>query len=74
MRQRSRSKREKDKARQDIRDERKRLFSEAFHDNINSFGEVVSLTASELLNVARGDVLRDPKIREYRHPSLTRRG
>jgi hypothetical protein len=74
MRQRARSKREKDKARQDARDERKRLFSEAFHDNINSLGEVDSLTASESLNVDRGDVLRDPKIPEYRHPSLTQRG
>jgi len=73
-RTRSRGKREKDKARQDTRDERKRLFQEAFRDNVHSIGEVDALTGSEPLNVDRGDVLRDPKIPEYRHPSLTSRG
>ena len=71
-RQRSRSKHEKDKARQDTREERKRLFQEAFHDNIGSIGEVDALTGSEALEVNRGDVLRDPKIRGYRHPCLDR--
>ena len=61
-RRRSRSKREKDKARQDTRDERKRLFSEAFHDNVHSIGEVDALTGSEALEVNRGDILRDPKL------------
>ncbi len=70
-RTRSRSKREKDKARQDTRDERQRLFKEAFHDNIDSIGEVDALSGSGALDVSRGDVLRDPKIREYRHPSLS---
>jgi hypothetical protein len=70
-RRRSRSKREKDKTRQDTRDERQRLFKEAFHDNIDSLGEVDALTGSEALSIDRGDVLRDPKIREYRHPSLS---
>jgi len=70
-RRRSRSKHEKDKAHQDTRDERKRLFSEAFHDNIDSIGEVDALTGSEALEVNRGDVLRDPKLR-YVHPSLKR--
>jgi len=70
-RRRSRNKHEKDKARQDTRDERKRLFSEAFHDNIDSLGEVDALTGSEALEVNRGDVLRDPKLR-YVHPSLNR--
>jgi len=51
-----------------------RLFQEAFRDNIDSIGEVDALTGSEALNVDRGDVLRDPKIPEYRHPSLTSRG
>jgi len=68
-RRRSRSKCEKDKARQDTRDERKRLFSEAFHDNVHSIGEVDALTGSEALEVNRGDVLRDPKLR-YIHPCL----
>jgi hypothetical protein len=68
-RRRSRSKREKDKARQDTRDERRRLFSEAFHDNVHSIGEVDALTGSETLEVNRGDVLRDPKLR-YIHPCL----
>lgn len=71
---RSRSKREKDKTRQDTRDERKRLFSEAFHDNVHSIGEVDALTGSEALSIDRGDVLQDPKIRGYRHPNLTPRG
>jgi hypothetical protein len=72
-RRRSRSKREKDKARQDTRDERKRLFSEAYHDNIHSLGEVDALTSSEALDVNRGDVLRDPKLRQpYAHPCLNR--
>jgi hypothetical protein len=70
-RRRSRSKREKDKARQDTRDERKRLFQEAFHDNIDSIGEVDALTGSEALDVNRGDVLRDPKL-SYIHPCLNR--
>ena len=69
-RRRSRNKHEKDKARQDTRNERKRLFQEAFHDNIDSIGEVDALTGSEALEVNRGDVLRDPKIRGYRHPCL----
>ena len=66
---RCRSKREKDKTRQDTRDERKRLFREAFHDNIDSRGEVDALTGSDMLSVDRGDVLRDPKLK-YIHPSL----
>jgi hypothetical protein len=71
-RRRSRTKHEKDKARQDTRDERKRLFSEAFNDNIDSIGEVDALTESEALDVNRGDVLRDSKIRGYVHPCLNR--
>jgi hypothetical protein len=55
-RQRSRSKREKHKSRRDIREERKRLFLEAFHDNIDSIGEVDALTESQTLNVDRADV------------------
>jgi hypothetical protein len=39
-RTRSKSKREKDMARLDFRLERERLFKEAFHDNIDSKGEV----------------------------------
>lgn len=74
-RRRSRSKREKDKARQDTRDERQRLFKEAFHDNVGSVGEVDALTGSVVLDVNCGDVLRDPKLRSpYLHPSLAHRG
>jgi len=73
-RRRSRGKREKDKTRQDARDERRRLFQEAFHDNVDSIGEVDARTGSEALSVDRGDVLRDPKIPGYRHPSLAHRG
>jgi len=70
-RRRARSKREKDKARFDSRLERARLFQEAFHDNIQSIGEVDALTTSEALEVNRGDVLRDPKL-SYIHPCLNR--
>ena len=60
-----------DKARQDTRDERKRLFQEAFHDNIDSLGEVDTLTGSDPLDINPGDVLRDPKLRlPYVHPCL----
>jgi hypothetical protein len=69
-RARSRSKREKDKARQDFRLERQRLLKEAFYDNIQSIGEVDALTGSERLTVDRGDVLRDPKVKGYQHPAL----
>jgi hypothetical protein len=72
-RRRSKSKREKDKVRQDTRDERKRLFSEAFHDNIDSIGEVDALTGSEALSIDRGNVLPDPETGGYRHPNPTPR-
>jgi hypothetical protein len=68
-RRRSRSKQEKDKSRLDRRLERQRLFDEAFHDNVHSIGEVDALTGSDVLDVSRADVLRDPKI-GYLHPSL----
>ena len=72
-RRRARSKEEKDKARFDSRLERVRLFREAYHDNIHSLGEVDALTTSEPLDVRRGDVLRDPKLRQpYAHPCLNR--
>ena len=58
---RSRGKREKDKTRQEAWDERRRLFQETFHDNVDSIGEVDARTGSEALSVDRGDVLRDPK-------------
>ena len=63
------SKHEKDKARLDFRLERQRLFQEVFHDNIDSIGEVDALTGSEVLEVNRGDVLRNPKL-SYIHPCL----
>jgi hypothetical protein len=73
-RQRSRSKREKDKSRLDIREERKRLFQEAFYDTgygpHPSIGEVDALAGSKTLAIDRADVLRDPKLRNYVHPSL----
>jgi hypothetical protein len=47
------------------------LFQEAFHDNIDSIGEVDALTGSEALEVNRGDILRDPKL-SYTHPCLNR--
>jgi hypothetical protein len=46
----------------DFRLERQRLFQEAFHDNIDSIGEVDALTGSEALEVNRGGILRDPKL------------
>jgi len=51
-----------DKVRLDFRLERQRLFQEAFHDNIDSIGEVDALTGSEALEVNRSGVLRDPKL------------
>lgn len=71
-RTRSKSKREKDKARLDSRRGRRRLFREAFHDKIASIGEVDALTGSEALAVERGGILHDPKIRGHRHPGLAR--
>lgn len=62
-RRRCMSKREKDRARLDFRLERQQLFREAFHDNIESIGEIDALTGSEALSVDRGDVLRDQKLR-----------
>jgi hypothetical protein len=51
--------------------ERKRLFHEAHHDVLDSLGETDALTESASLQVVRGDVLRDPKLRPlYLHPSL----
>ena len=46
-----------------------RLFQEAFHDSIDSIGEVDAFTGSEALDVNRGDILRDPKL-SYIHPCL----
>lgn len=69
-RARCKSRREKDRARLNFRLERQRLFKEAFHDNIDSIGEVDALTRSEALNVDRADVLRDPKLSGYQHPAL----
>ena len=43
---------------------------EAFHDNIDSKGEVDALAGTEALTVDRGDVLRDPKVKGYQHPTL----
>lgn len=65
------SKRERDQARMANFEERERLFHEAFHDNIDSLGEVDALTSSEVLGIGRAEVLRDPKVRGYRHPKLT---
>jgi hypothetical protein len=67
---RARSKQKKDQTRARIREERQRILHEAFHDNVDSVGEVDALTDSQLLDVSRGEVLRDPKVR-YVHPSLT---
>jgi hypothetical protein len=70
-RHRSPSKRLRDATRLELRLERKRLFKEAFHDNINSLGEVDATTGSELLKIDRGDVLLDPKQRPYyKHPAF----
>jgi hypothetical protein len=71
---RAKSKQQKDVARYELRLEKQRLFNEAFWDvgagSNPSPGEVDALTNSELLNVDRGDVLRDPKVRGYKHPAL----
>jgi hypothetical protein len=56
----------------DFRLERRRLFQEAFYDNIDSKGEVDALT-SQALTVDRGDVLKDQKLRGYQHPALALR-
>lgn len=51
-------------------EERKRIFQEAHYDNVESIGEVVALSNSVTLAIDRADVLRDPKLPEYEHPSL----
>jgi hypothetical protein len=57
----------------DFRLERRRLFKEAFYDNIESKGEIDALTGSQALTVDRGDILKDPKLRGYQHPALAQR-
>lgn len=53
------------------RDERSKVECFAYHDVIDSPGEVVALTSSKRLFVNRADVLRDPKQRPcYQHPGL----
>jgi hypothetical protein len=67
---RARSKKAKDASRQQLREERARLYQEAYHDSV---GEVLALTVSEVLHITRAEVLRDPKLRTpggYRHPGL----
>lgn len=60
-----------------LRSEQRKLVEEtAFHDEgigpHPSPGETDALITSELLDIQRGDVLRDPKLRGYVHPSLRR--
>lgn len=69
-RTRARSKQVKDAKHFDAWQERKRILKEAHYDNVNSIGEVDALTSSEVLGIGRGEVLRDPKLRCYVHPSL----
>jgi hypothetical protein len=53
-----------------LREERARLFQEAYHDQLNSVGEIDALTSGIALDVVPGDVLWDPKLRGYQHPGL----
>lgn len=68
---RSAEKREKDRERLSRRKEIARVFKEAYHDNINSLGEVDVDKKHNYpaLNIAAGDVLRDPKL-SFTHPFL----
>ena len=68
---RSPSKRRRDEVREYLYNERKRIFSEAYKDNVNSIGEITALTSSIPLGIDRADVLVDPKLR-YRHRALSR--
>ena len=43
---------------------------EIYIDNVNSIGERDSLGEYPALDINRADVLRDPKLRDYIHPSL----
>ena len=71
---RAKSKERIDIARHELRLEKQRIFKEAFYDvgmgSNPSPGEVDTLTSSEVLNVERGEVLQDPKVRGYKHPVL----
>jgi hypothetical protein len=64
-------KREKDKQRMRRRDEIAKVFKEAYRDNVDSLGEVdVDKNHNyPALNIAAGDVLKDPKLR-FGHPFL----
>lgn len=78
---RARSKQDRDQDRHVRRLEKSRILQEAFYDSgaregasHQSPGEVDALSDSTTLNVSRGDVLRDPKIRTrqgpYVHPAM----
>lgn len=61
-----------------LRSEELKLIEEtAYHDEgigaHSSVGETDAMLSSKLLDIEQGDVLRDPKIRSYIHPSLKRR-
>ena len=43
---------------------------EIYVDNVNSIGERDSLGEYPALGINKADVLKDPKIRGYEHPSL----
>ena len=65
---RARGKQLKDAEHLDAYRERKRIFQEAFHDNVDSIGELDALTDSPILGISRAEVLRDPKVRVNGHP------
>jgi hypothetical protein len=50
-----------------LRRELKRVFCEAFHDREKA--EIVALNSYPLLNIEKGEVLKNPT---YLHPSLAR--
>jgi hypothetical protein len=68
---RARSKQVKDQVHEDLHAERRRLFREAYHDQLESRGEVDALTSSPVLGIDPAEVLTDPKLR-YEHPQLTK--
>ena len=67
------SKQRRDKLRQLLHEEKRKLFHDAYKDQgigkYPSPGEIDALTDSKILGVKRGDVLKDPKL-NYWHPNL----
>jgi len=83
---RAKSKQVKDASRQSLREERQRIFQEAYHDRLENVGEIDALSSNTILAIDRAEVLYDPNLkpssllwnpklppsRGYQHPHLRR--